>query len=127
MGSISRHTSGTARSQQATGRPLTVPDPLGGVEQGCLHIGHESLQAPPGVRSSCQLIGEGSGVAQIDQQSHLLGTHADQMLVAVMGDPHEPRTGSSISTPGRAGSAVGKTAAQNPAARIPEGIGGQSA
>ena len=72
---------------------LALPDRLGGVEEGVLHLPEKPLQTPAGVLSLHQLIGEGAGMAEIHQQSHLVGREADQMFVVAVGDLHAASQG----------------------------------
>ena len=67
---------------------LALPHLLGGFEQRVLHLPQETLQASAGVATLGQLIGEGTGVAEIHQQGNLIRAEADQVFVVAMGDLH---------------------------------------
>lgn len=64
------------------------PDRLGGIEQGGLNFGHEPLLALLILGGMGQHLREGGGMAQVDQQRHLIGREAEQMFITVVGDSH---------------------------------------
>ena len=67
---------------------LTLPHRLGGIEEGALHVPQEPIQLASGVMTWYKLVGEGSGMAQINQKCHLLRGEADQVFVVVVGYFH---------------------------------------
>jgi hypothetical protein len=57
-------------------------------KQGLLHLPEKVLEALT-PRSRCgEVIGKGAGVAEVNQQTDLLRTQAEQVLVAVAGNLH---------------------------------------
>jgi hypothetical protein len=75
---------------------LTLPHLLGGFEQRILHLSQEALKASTGVSTLGQLIGEGTGVAEIHQEGYLIGAEANQMFVVAMGDLHGASEGTKV-------------------------------
>ena len=75
---------------------LALPHRLGGVEEGILHLTKETLQPPTGVTALGQFIGEGAGMAEVNQQGDLIGAEADQVFVVAMGDLHGASKGTKV-------------------------------
>jgi hypothetical protein len=51
---------------------LALPDRLGGVEEGLLNVTEEPAELAAGFPVRHQLIREGTGMAEVDQQGHFL-------------------------------------------------------
>jgi hypothetical protein len=70
---------------------LATPDGLSGGMEGALQITNQLLQSFASAPGGRQVIGNHSRVAEIQQQSGLLGREAQQVLVVVVDDFHQVR------------------------------------
>jgi uncharacterized protein (DUF1499 family) len=57
--------------------------------QGALQVSHQALQALPVASRWGEVVGDHSGVAEIQQQGSLLRGEAKQVLVVVVDDLHQ--------------------------------------
>jgi len=67
---------------------LFLPQQLGRVMEGRLHLPHESLQAALGLLFGGQHVRERGRMAEVDQQGHLLGGKAKQVFPLQVGNLH---------------------------------------
>jgi hypothetical protein len=63
---------------------------LGGGHQGGAHIPKKLFQTPAALAGAREVVGEGAGMTKIHQIPNLLRGEAEQVLISVMGDLHEP-------------------------------------